>query len=300
MLIENSGRGNQLGCQPINAYLDSVLKDLTSPPSEDGAHDVKRLSTGYSRLDEITSGLRLGSLTVIAGRPSIGKTSLALNIAQRVALEQEKGVLIFSIDFDGKRTVDRILSSISRVDLHRIQSRRLDDTQRARIDLADQQLRNADIFIDDSATGLEEICARTQSLINIDESIKLVVIDDLQYLAPDTSGGDKTEAVMLGLKRLAQKLGIAVILTTILSRRLEMRRDRHPMLKDLPQGIITGGADLVLTIYRDEYYGLNIKKAVAEISVMRNRHGHVGLLELFFYANCCHFESLGNAEQAVT
>ncbi|MCX7174445.1 MAG: AAA family ATPase [Proteobacteria bacterium] len=291
MLNERGGSMSKTGSQQITAFLDTVWEDLQQGPSNTLNPLIKGLSTGFDELDKLTNGLRAGSLTVIGGRVAIGTTSLALSIAQKVAVAQSKTVVIFSLDFDGEQATRRILSGVSEVDMNRLRSRSLDEDNKARIEVALERLRKTPLYIDDTAIGLPEIRESILALIASGVSPELVVIDDLQTLVPDIEAVERTEIAVRNIKALAQEIGVAVILSTNLPRRLEKRRDRNPKSSDLPSGVITGGADLVLLVYREEYYSPDTSdKGTAKIYVMRNRYGYVGMLELYFRADCCLFE----------
>lgn len=290
MKTENGGDEIHGVPERLGEILETVWQDLQKPYNS-WAPPIKGLSTGFTELDRLTSGLRAGSLTVIGGRVSMGSTSLALSIAQKVALEQCGTVVIFSLDFDGNEAALRILSGESGVDLNRLRTRRLDEDNKARLDVALKRLREAQFFIDDTAIGLSEIREKLRSLIQSGVAPDLVVIDDLQTLAPDMKDAASTETVIREAKGLAQEFGVPVILSTTLLRQIEKRRYKIPQSTDLPSGVITGGADIVMLVYREEYYNPDTPdKGVAEVSLYRNRYGFTGTMSFFFRADCCLFE----------
>ncbi len=267
------------GCQPLAGLLDAIGKDLQSTPDTQ-TPAIKGLATGIEELDCLATGLRAGSLTIIGGRPAMGCTWLALSIARKIALEQGKSVAIFSLDFDGEQAARRILLGTSELD--RPRDHRMVEAKNEPSDATLERLRNAPIFIDATASNLAEIRASIQVLIGSGVLPDLVVIDDLQMLA-STHSVKRTRTVVRNIKSLAQEIAVPVMVTTKLSRRIEKRRNKRPALIDLPEGVITGGADLVMTIFREEVYSPETpRKGVAEICVMRNRFGRVGMLELCF------------------
>ncbi len=221
----------------------------------------------------------------------MGSTSLALTIAHNVAFEQNRSVLIFSLAFDGQETARRILSISSKVPRYHLRKGNLDETHNAKMQSAVERLRKVSVHIDDTAFGVLEILRSIELLISRGASPDLIVIDDLKILVPDIGAVKQTEATIRGLKRLAQEIGAAVILPAHLSRRVEKREFKQPLWSDVPSGVISGGADLVITVLREECYDRNsTRKGTADIGVIRNRHGDCGMLELRFNSDCCTFE----------
>ena len=275
----------------LTEFVETVWQDLQGVPVNSLERPVKNLPTGLPNLDQRTGGLRMGSLTVIGGRPGMGSTSLALTIAYNVAFEQEKSVLIFSLAFDGEETARRILSNASKVPRFNLHDGNLDETHNAHLKSAVEQLRKVSVHIDDEAFGLPEIRRSIELLITRGASPDLVIIDDLKILAPDICAVKQTEATIRALKRLARETGAAVILPAHFSRRVEKRELKQPLWRDLPGGVITGGADVVLSVLREECYDPDsTRKGTADICVMRNRHGNVGMLELSFDGDCGAFK----------
>ncbi len=271
----------------LTEFVETVWQDLQGVSVNSQVRPIKNLLTGLPNLDQLTGGLRMGSLTVIGGRPSMGSTSLALTIAYNVAFEQNGSVLIFNLAFDGEETARRLLSNASKVPRFNLHDGNLDETHNAHLKSAVEQLRKVSVHIDDTAFGLPEIRRSIELLISRGTSPDLVVIDDLRMLVPDICSDKQTEAMIRGLKGLARETGAAVILPAHLSRRVEKRELKQPLWRDLPGGVITGGADVVLSVVREECYDPDsTRKGTADICVMRNRHGNVGMLELRFDGGC--------------
>jgi replicative DNA helicase len=291
MAMKNNGWTSRTGFRPLTEYLEGTLEDSCQDSGNAESLPNNGLTTGFLGLDQLSNGLRAGSLTVIGGRIAMGTTSLALSIAQRVALEQRKSVAIFSLDFDGEETSRRLLSSASGVDQIQLCSRRLNEASKARLESAEAQLRKASVFIDDTAIGVSEMHQKLQSLIGSGVTPDLVIVDTLQVLAPDLNADEQTRSSVRAIKALGQATGVPVILTTNLLRRVEKRADKFPQWNDVPGGVITGGADLVMLVFREEYYSNDPShKGGANIVVMRNRHGRSGSVDMSFRADCCRFE----------
>ena len=280
-MLTESGKKNS-GCHALMDFLDAVPQNLHGP-LDDSNNLIKGLTTGIDELDYLTTGFRAGALTVIGGRPAMGSTSLALSIAQKISLEQSKTIVIFSLNFDGEEAARRILSRACEMDSLRY--RRVVEANNLPPAVALERLRHASIYIDDTANCVPEIRESIQSLIRRGVSPDLVVIDDLQMLA-DIHSVVRTEAVVRTIRALAQEIGAPIIVTTNLSRRLEKRRDKRPRLSDLPEGVVTGGVDLAMTVFRGEHYSPDTPyKGMTEVCVMRNRYGRLGMLELCFRQN---------------
>lgn len=210
----------------------------------------------------------------------MGSTSFALSIALNIALDQGKNVVIFSLDLDAERTVERIFRVADELD--RPRTHHCVDARNDFPDVASERFRNAPIFIDGTAIDLADIRESIESLIDRGTLPDLVFIDNLEMLA-GTHSVKRRKTVVRKIRALAQDIGVPVMVTTRLSRRLDKRVFKHPRLIDVPEGVITGGTDLVMTVFRHEVYAPDTRhKDIAEICVLRNRFGPVGALELRF------------------
>jgi len=258
------------------------------------------LPTGFADLDRMIGGLGPGSLNIIAARPSMGKTAFALTIAQNVALRDATPVAIFSLEMPALDLVLRMLSSEARVDMNRIRQAQLSDRDYERLVNAAGRIYDAPIFIDDTpGLTLMELRARARRLA-AHHKVGLIIIDYMQLMSGGQSNrnGENRQqeiaAISRGLKSLARELEVPVVALSQLSRAVESRPNKRPMLSDLREsGSIEQDADLVLFIYRDDYYNEHSEKAgIAEIIIGKQRNGPVGTVELQFHAAHVRFNDL--------
>jgi replicative DNA helicase len=252
--------------------------------------------TGFSDLDKLTGGLQKSDLIIIGARPSIGKTAFALGIAYGAGVLHGKTVGIFSLEMSAEQLVQRLLSTETGVDSHRLRLGQIDDHEWDRISRAFGRLAEAQIFIDDSAglsvMELRSKCRRLQA----ERGLDLLVIDYLQLMSGRRSENRVQEIseISRGLKGIARELNIPVIALSQLSRQIESRSDHHPLLSDLREsGSIEQDADIVMFIYRDEVYDPNSEqKGIAEISIAKHRNGPVGTVNLRFFQKTARFADL--------
>ena len=276
---ENSGDSLQhIGKVLLNVY--DRLEEL----AESGS-DIAGLSTGLHDLDRKINGLNKSDLLLIAARPGMGKTSLALNVALNVAKSTDKTVAFFSLEMSREQLATRLLSNESFVDNQKLTTGKLDEEDWGKLSLASSALSQTDIRVDDNpAITVAEMNAKCRRLDNLG----LVVIDYLQLMtaaAPGKSGENRVTVVSeisRALKIMAKELNVPVICLSQLSRANESRTDKRPMLSDLREsGAIEQDADSVMFLYRDEYYHENTEdKGVAECIVAKNRHGETGAVKM--------------------
>ena len=258
---------------------------------------ITGLSTGFTDLDDMTSGLQPADLLVIAGRPSMGKTSFAMNIAENVAIRSRKPVAVFSMEMPGESLTMRMMSSLGRIDQHRVRTGRLDDEEWPRLTSAVSLLSEAPIFIDDSAALTPtEVRARARRLMREQGELGVIVIDYLQLMqAPGENETRATEISIISrsLKALAKELHVPVIALSQLNRNLEQRPNKRPVMSDLREsGSIEQDADLVIFIYRDEvYHEDSPDKGIAEIIIGKQRNGPIGTVRLTFLGQYTKFEN---------
>ena len=270
---------------------------------EEGARS-DLISSGFADLDRLIGGLGPGSLNIIAARPSMGKTAFALTIAQNIALRDRVPVAIFSLEMPALDLVLRMLSSEARVDMNRIRQAQLSDRDYDRLVKAAGRIYDAPIFIDDTpGLTLMELRSRARRLA-AHQNVQMIVVDYMQLM----SGGQSTRnganrqqeiaAISRGLKSLARELEVPVVALSQLSRAVENRPNKKPMLSDLREsGSIEQDADLVIFIYRDDYYNEHSEKAgIAEIIVGKQRNGPIGTVELQFHAAHVRFNDLARGE----
>ncbi|HEY1726560.1 MAG TPA: replicative DNA helicase [Steroidobacteraceae bacterium] len=257
---------------------------------------LRGLATGFTDFDHKTGGLRPGDLIIVAGRPSMGKTTLAVNMAEFAAVSPDtKGsVAIFSMEMPSEQLVTRMLASIGHVPLNSIRSGRISDEDWVRITAATSQLSEARIFIDESpALTPTDLRARARRLKR-EHGLDLVVVDYLQLMqVPGTKENRATEIAEIsrGLKALAKELAVPVIALSQLNRSVEQRNEKKPVMSDLREsGSLEQDADMILLIYRDEVYDRNTtKKGIAEIDLAKHRNGETGTFLLTFQGQYTRF-----------
>lgn len=257
------------------------------------------LPTGLTDLDEMTSGLQPSDLIIVAGRPSMGKTTLVMNMAENAAIRDGKPVLVFSMEMPSDSLAMRMMSSLGRIDQHRIRTGKLNDDDWPRVTSAVHMLSEAPLFIDDSA-GLSpaEMRARARRIAKEHGQLGLIVVDYLQLMkVPGFKAENRTaeiSEISRSLKSLAKELKVPVIALSQLNRSLEQRQDKRPVMSDLREsGAIEQDADLICFIYRDEvYHEDSPEKGVAEIIIAKQRNGPIGKVRVAFLGKYTRFEDL--------
>ena len=266
----------------------------------DNPNDVTGVPTGFYDLDRMTAGFQAGDLIVLAARPSMGKTALAINIAEHVALNEGLPVAVFSMEMGAAQLAVRIVGSIGRIDQSHLRTGRLTDEEWPRLSEAIERLRNISLHIDESA-GLtsSELRANARRLARQCGQLGLIVVDYLQLMSGSSSSEENraTELgeISRGLKMLAKELKCPVVALSQLNRSVESRPDKRPMMSDLREsGAIEQDADIIMFIYRDEYYTKDACKepGVAEIIIAKQRNGPTGVVKLAFLKPITKFESL--------
>jgi replicative DNA helicase len=292
-IAEQHNRG--VGPQPISALLTQAIHRVeTLYHSPTG---VTGLSTGYTDLDRMTSGFQAGDLIVIAGRPAMGKTSLAMNMVEQAAIQGEQPVLVFSMEMPGEMLAMRLMSSLGRIDQHRVRTGQLNDEDWPRITSAVSMLSHAKLFIDDAPVlNPYDIRARARRLARTEGPLSLIVVDYLQLMhVAGVRENRSLEISMISraLKSLAKELSVPVIALSQLNRGLEQRSDKRPIMSDLrDSGAIEQDADLILFIYRDEVYNENSsERGSAEIIIAKQRNGPIGKIHLTFLGKYTRFEN---------
>ena len=295
-VFEIAEQGTRLGSGAVRVsallppLIDKIDEWHTNPDK------LRGLATGFTDFDKKTGGLRPGDLIIIAGRPSMGKTTLAVNIAEFAAVspETKASVAIFSMEMPSEQLVTRMLASIGHVPLNSIRSGRISDDDWVRITAATHQLSEAKLFIDESA-GLTptELRARARRIAR-EHTLGLIVVDYLQLMqVPGTKENRATEIAEIsrGLKALAKELQVPVIALSQLNRAVEQRTEKKPVMSDLREsGSLEQDADMVLLIYREEVYDRNTtKKGIAEIDLVKHRNGEIGQFLLTFQGQYARF-----------
>ena len=255
--------------------------------------------TGFYDMDALTSGLQKSDLIILAARPSMGKTAFALNIAQNVGLKARRPVAIFSLEMPKEQLVQRMLCSEAEVDTQKLKTGNMQAKDWEKLTTAMNLFADAPIFIDDCAgASVMDIRAKCRRLAMEQKELGLVVIDYLQLMEGSGNGDDRNQqisSISRGLKGLARELGVPVIALSQLSRAVEQRTDKKPMLSDLREsGAIEQDADIVMFIYRDEYYNKEDteNRGKAEVIIAKHRNGPVGTIDLLFQGSITKFKNI--------
>ncbi len=292
--IADSGSRGRSGFKALKQILPAAVDRIDLLHQSDG--DITGISTGYTEFDKLTAGLQPGELIIIAGRPSMGKTTLALNIAENAAIGLKVPTAIFSMEMPSQQLAFRMISSLGRVDQTHLRTGSFPDEDWSRINTAVQLMSEAPMFIDDSP-GLSptEIRARARRL-HREHGLGLIVIDYLQLMAvPGSKENRATEIseISRSLKALAKELSLPVIALSQLNRSVEQRTDKRPVMSDLREsGAIEQDADLILFIYREEVYNPDTpRKGIADIAIAKQRNGPIGDFPLTFVGRYTKFEN---------
>ena len=300
--IAETGFRHLTGFQHINPLRSQVVERIQELHDRDNPSDITGVPSGYHDLDARTSGLQPGDLLIVAGRPSMGKTSLALNIAEYVAIEVGLPVAIFSMEMSGAQLAMRMLSSVGRLDAHKVRTGRLDDDEWSRLSFALGKMHEAPLFIDEAAAlNPIDLRARARRLSRQCGKLGLIVIDYLQLMSAASGSGEnratELSEISRSLKSLAKELNVPVIALSQLNRSLEQRPNKRPVMSDLREsGAIEQDADVILFIYRDEvYHPDSPDKGSAEVIIGKQRNGPIGTVRLAFLGEYTRFENLATS-----
>ncbi|WDT85830.1 replicative DNA helicase [Alteromonas sp. 009811495] len=260
--------------------------------------EVTGVTTGFTDLDKMTSGLQPSDLIIVAARPSMGKTTFAMNLVENAMMAEDKPVLVFSLEMPSEQIMMRMLASLSRVDQTKIRTAQLDDEDWARISNTMAMLKDKDcLFVDDSS-GLTpmDVRSRARKLARERGGISLIMVDYLQLMRVPSLSDNRTleiAEISRSLKALAKELEVPVVALSQLNRTLEQRADKRPVNSDLREsGSIEQDADLIMFIYRDEVYHENSEyKGIAEIIIGKQRNGPIGTCRLTFQGQFSRFDN---------
>ncbi len=288
---------NQNDAKKARAFpdiLSEVVESIDKRYHQKGG-DITGVPTGFSDLDKMTAGFQPGDLIVIAGRPSMGKTALAMNIVEHLAVEQGKPCAVFSLEMSDSQLVQRMLGSVGKVNQHQLRTGRLDDSDWPRLVESHAKLGAARVVIEetyDLQPG--SLRAKARRIKRENPDLALIVVDYLQLME---SGADKrvdqVAEITRGLKRIAKELSIPVVALSQLNRSVEARTNKRPQMSDLREsGAIEQDADLILFMYRDEVYDPEtLNPGVCEVIIGKQRNGPVGHVNLTFLAQYARFEN---------
>ena len=298
--IGEEGARTKQGFQAMETLVVKLMDRVQE--MADNPNDVTGVPSGFYDLDRLTAGFQAGDLIVLAARPSMGKTALAINIAEHVALNEGLPVAVFSMEMGAAQLAVRVVGSIGGIDQSHLRTGKLTDDEWPRLTEAIEKLRSIPFHIDESA-GLSsgELRASSRRLARQCGKLGLIVVDYLQLMSGSSNDGENraTELgeISRGLKMLAKELQCPVIALSQLNRSVETRPDKRPMMSDLREsGAIEQDADIIMFIYRDEYYTKEACKepGVAEIIIAKQRNGPTGMIKLAFLKPITKFESLAS------
>jgi replicative DNA helicase len=287
-------QGASSGFKNIKGLLKTAVERIDALFEKDDP--ITGIPTGFNEFDEKTSGLQAGDLIIVAGRPSMGKTSFAMNIAEYAAVKQRASVAIFSMEMPGEQLATRMLASLGRIDQHRLRIGKLAEEDWPRLSSAVAVLTDTALFVDDGAALTPtELRARARRLKR-EHQLDLIIIDYLQLMrVPGSTENRATEIseISRSLKALAKELHVPIIALSQLNRSLEQRPNKRPVMSDLREsGAIEQDADLIVFIYRDEVYNEDSPdKGTAEIIIAKQRNGPIGTTRLTFLGQYTKFEN---------
>ncbi|HEY0662597.1 MAG TPA: replicative DNA helicase [Lysobacter sp.] len=296
--IAEAGARGRTDFTPVNKALSEAFDVLQTRYANGGG--ITGLPTGYTEFDEMTAGLQPTDLLILAARPSMGKTTLALNMAEYAAMKTRKAVAVFSMEMSASQLALRLISSVGRVNATRLRTGQLEDEDWSRVTSAIRQLREVKIFIDDTPALSPEVLRAKARRLKREHDLGLIVIDYLQLMAvPGNQENRATEIseISRSLKGLAKELNVPVIALSQLNRSLETRADKRPVMADLREsGAIEQDADVIVFIYRDDYYNKENSpdKGLAEVIIGKQRNGPTGSLKLKFFGEYTRFDNLSH------
>ena len=298
LAIAEAGARGKADFTAVNEAMREAFDVLQTRYQNGGG--VTGVPTGYTEFDEMTAGLQPTDLIILAARPAMGKTTLALNIAEYAAMKTKKAVAVFSMEMSASQLALRLISSVGRVNATRLRTGQLEDEDWSRVSSAIRLLRETKVFIDDEpALSPVKLAAKARRL-NREHDLGLIVIDYLQLRqVPGNKENRATEIseISRSLKALAKELRVPVIALSQLNRSLETRTDKRPVMADLREsGAIEQDADVIVFIYRDDYYNKENSpdKGLAEVIIGKQRNGPTGSVKLKFFGEYTRFDNLSH------
>ncbi len=296
--IAEQGARDRGGFVKLEPLLTRVVERIQELFERASPTDVTGVPSGFTDLDTKTAGFQEGDLIIIAGRPSMGKTALALNIGQHVAIDMGMPVAVFSMEMGAEQLAMRLLGSVGRIDAHRLRTGRLTDEDWPKLSEAMERMHAAPLHIDETpALNALELRARSRRLAREYGKLGLIIVDYLQLMSASSSGENRAteiSEISRSLKGLAKELKVPVIALSQLNRTVEQRTDKRPVMSDLREsGAIEQDADVILFIYRDEVYNPESPdKGIAEIILGKQRNGPIGRVQLRFGGEHTRFDNL--------
>jgi len=301
--IAEAGARHTSGFVSIQPILKQVVDRVQELYDRDNPSDVTGVPTGLVDLDEKTSGLQPSDMIVLAGRPAMGKTTLALNIAEHIAVDCRLPVAVFSMEMPGTQLATRFISSLGRIDQQKLRTGRLGDEDWQKLTVAMGKLYEAPIFIDETP-GLNpiDLRARARRLARQCGKLGLIVVDYLQLMTSTREGDNRAtelSEISRSIKSLAKELHVPIIALSQLNRSLEQRPNKRPIMSDLREsGAIEQDADIIMFIYRDEVYNPDSPdKGSAELIIGKHRNGPTGMVRMTFVGEYTRFENFASMPQ---
>ena len=286
------------GLKPVKGALAAVSEQITKLYNSKSQNPVTGVPTGFIDLDRLTKGMHPGELIVVAGRPAMGKTTFAMNIAEYVAMRAEMPVAIFSMEMPAEQLAMRLISSYQRIRLEHLRNGRLEGDEFQKMGAAVTDIANShNIFIDDSSgLTITDVRSRARRLSREVKQLGLIVVDYIQLMSGDGRGENRAQEISGGLKLLAKELNCPIIGLSQLNRSLEQRPDKRPMMSDLREsGSIEQDADVIIFLYRDVVYNQDLKdtdqERDAEAIIRKQRNGPTGTVELTFFGEYTQFKN---------
>ena len=301
-IVKNRKSSEFRTMKDVLAKTQSDLEKLSKQKNE-----ITGLSTGWFDLDRITTGLHENELIIIAARPAMGKTAFALNLATHVAMTQDKSVAVFNLEMSAEQLATRIIASVGQIDGFKLRTGNLLNNDWKRVNEAVSQLSNTNMVIDDTpGITIGEIRAKCRRLASSEKGLALIVIDYLQLISGGRNYGanrqQEVSDISRSLKTLAMELNVPIIALSQLSRSVESREEKRPMMSDLREsGSIEQAADIVMFLYRDDYYNKEARtednNSISELIIGKHRSGPTGTIELLFKKNTSTFLNLRKEPQ---
>ena len=287
------------GPKGIGDILARTIERIDALSKIKNHNGVTGISSGFHDLDQMTAGLQPSDLIIVAARPSMGKTTFAMNLAENVAMNEEKPVLVFSLEMPAEQIMMRMLASLSRVDQNKVRTGKLEDDDWARIASVMNILNDKNNLYIDDASGLTptEVRSRARRIARDHKGLSMIMVDYLQLMTVPGMSENRTleiAEISRSLKSLAKELNVPVVALSQLNRSLEQRADKRPVNSDLREsGSIEQDADVIMFIYRDEvYHPDSAEKGLAEIIIGKQRNGPIGKLDLKFHGHLSRFDNL--------
>ncbi len=296
---EKSNKGKR-GFRAIDDLAGEVTQEMQTLYQMRDVSDVTGLPTGFRRLDMMTSGLQKGDLIIVAGRPSMGKTSFAMNIAEYAGLTLKMPVAVFSMEMSSVQLCKRLISSVGRIAAQKMRSARFDDSDWSRYTETVSLMSQAPFYIDDTGNlSVNELRSRARRLARKTGGLSLIVVDYIQLMRGSTKSALENRATEIseisrGLKGLAREMDVPIIALSQLNRGVDARADKRPMMSDLREsGAIEQDADIIMFIYRDWVYNKETGDPnVAEIIIGKQRNGPTGIINMRFDGQFTRFDNL--------